>query len=366
MSPGNIPAIAEERPSLMVIATTEQDQQRMRTTPVVTATAQLIPIEYHEMRVKPGSERLDMVRGISIGIRRAIEMGACWAYSQSDWVWADGALYRLMDLATSHKAVLGNNTRVDAMSGESYLKQFRSNSLIAVPTRALEYLMLNHPHAEERACEVTGSTVPSKPSKLIMVSPNRNCAVVRSHDRCEAAINFKKVPPAVASKYVTEYAGHGNDFQSAEGIIVENLENVAVVKSTTEVAVIDISEPFDVSHRKAISFQPNALNQALLETVSRYQQNEWVTHHARYYATLPFLVAPTNDPEFCRRVIDETQDVFTRATALVFARSPAAKRNARLLRSLALLPRWHPRRLVMGVVNRGRRRFLPPSSKPRD
>ena len=365
IAPGNIPDVLRGHDVRLIIGSTEDGIAKMRSHRLVGDSPPGLTIDFREMRIR-SSPRFHMSEGMRFGIQEAIRTSALWSYSLADTIWPDGAFGRLVAQLSRHRAVMCHTHRLDQETLLPELESRRQGSSLVISPAQFARFMIEHPHEELKLSEVTDSTLPGKPAAFIMLSPGRTAAVVRTHTWALLGIDFSRISSHDRESFQSRLFATTSDDTGIYAPIVHDLRNVYFSTSSDDITCAGFDLWIDYSHRKTVPYSPGQLQSAIYETVTSYQQNEWVDGLGRYLATVPFYIAPGNDPEFCRRAVDLTQDIFTRAATVVWAASPAAQRKPRRLKPLFLLPRWHPRRMVMGVVNRGRRRFLPPSSKPRD
>lgn len=362
----NLVAVARQRDVRLVIATTRRDWQTLSQHSAIRFAEKQFSVEFKLFEVKPKHERFHMTEGQIFGLRAAVDAKALWSYCLADQIWSDGALSAVVDRLIQHRAVMSHGHRMTDVGLLDELGRFKNRDVLSIDSQAFARLMLKYPHEEIRLCEVTDTTVPGKPNIFITYSRARTAAVVRDHSLAIVGVNFERVPIGDAESYLARLSGSTSDDTGTYRQLVGDLSEVYFSQSTEEFATSSFQGPIDYRHRRTIRFPQGDAQQALLTCVRDYQQNEWVDVYSRYFATRPYLIAPSNDPEFCRRNVEETQELFVRAATILWSQSPAASRKPRRFRPLFLLPRWHPRRVAMGAYHRLVRATGLVAKKPRD
>jgi len=366
MTSGNVPAISSRRPVIFVIATSATDLSVLRAHSLIANPPHGVAFEFRILKIRAKHDRYHMTEGMLAALDIAIERRCLYSYSCADTIWPETGLSKLVAQLEHHRAVLSYSHRQSEDGLKTELRARKSGLILSITDAEFGSFMLKYPHQEMQLSEVSDYAVPGKPHVTVMYSPERDSAVVRSHSLGLFGINFGLVTRESAIEYRRKLTGSTSDESGTMRSIVGDLTNVYIPRSSEDFAVTSFQGPIDYAHRKFIPCKPEEKLGMLFESVARYQQNEWVDALARYFFTIPYLISPSSDPKFCEDAVSQTQDLSTRLAIFLWSQSPASRRRPRRLKPLYMLPRWHPRRVTMGIVNRLIRRLGPRSKKPRD
>jgi hypothetical protein len=162
MAPGNIPALAGESGSRLLIATTDVDWQAMQSEPVFQAACANFIVEHVVHNVdRSQKSRPQIMQAMSDGHRlladRMFEDGAYGVFVYPDSLLADGGLARLRELAQSGKKVVmclavrfANEHLIGALHERGLL---RKGEPLTVDAMTLARLSITHMHSEARRCD---------------------------------------------------------------------------------------------------------------------------------------------------------------------------------------------------------------------
>lgn len=366
MASGNVPAVSRQRPVTFVIATSETDLCDFRAHPTIVSPPQGVTFEFKVLKIREKHGRFHMTEGMLAALDIAIERRCLFSCSMADTIWPETGLSKLVAKLEHHRVVLSYAHRQTEVGLKEELRARKSGLTLGITAVDFGNLMLKYPHLEMQLCEVTDYVVPKKISAAVMYSPERDAAVVRSHTLGLYGINFGLVTRESAIAYRQKLAGTTSDDTGTFQSIVGDLSNVYIPRSSEDFALTSFSGPIDVAHRRSIPCKPEEKLKVMFESVALYQQNEWVDAYARYFFTIPYLISPSANPKFCEDAVSKTEELSIRSAIVLWSQSDASRRRPRRLQPLHMLPRWHPRRVTMGIVNRLIRRLGPKSKKPRD
>jgi hypothetical protein len=179
LSPRNIPALPNNNVSKFVIATTPQDENRIRSHPIFDVLGRIVSVEFVYLPIPaeglptvdnhPGKYNLLSV-GHSMAADQATGRG-CALFLGPDAIYSDGFLSRLYEMIESGKeVVVGMGPRVNEETIVPELTELgllkNGEPLVAPPRRAVE-LMLRHLHQDARLLRWSSPLFPYPPYMCI-------------------------------------------------------------------------------------------------------------------------------------------------------------------------------------------------------
>jgi len=347
MADGNLPALARRAEVTVQVVTRPQDAARLGTTELVDELCRLVRTEIVEidgLRSGYGG----MSRGNLVSLRAAATEQAAFCFGWADVIWPDGAFGVVADLTLSHRAVLGWGCVLAETGVAAELDAARKDSRLVVTGRQMARLVLDHPHATLRGSEVGDSFVPSGPTNALWVAPDRKSALVRAHTWQLLGINFSRVPPKDASRYLRLLAaGRANDSVDAYPPIVDDLSDVAFIDDTDAALPASVDDDRPITSQ-VISCDPQQQPAMLRNTIRKHRQHPWVVPLSRYLFTRTYRIHTNNDTEWINNIAQQTQHLAAITAILDYQRRLIDVVIQPLIKTLTKTPR--PIRRLIGLT----------------
>ena len=316
LAEGNIPAVAGRVEVVVQVVTSPEDAVRLGSAGLVDELRQLVQVEIIEVNGLGGGYA-GMSRGNLVSLRVAVAQRAAFCFNWADVIWPDGAFGVVVDRLLSHRAVLGWGCVLSESSVANELEAARRGSQLVVSGRQMARWVLDHPHATLRGSEVGECFVPSGPTNAVWVAPDRGSALVRAHTWQMLGINFDRVPPADAARYLRLLAaGRVNDSVDAFPPIVGDLSDVAFIDDTDDALLASVDDESRPVTSHAVPCDPQQQPAMLRDTIRRYQNREWVVPLSRYLFTRAYRIHTNDDTAWINETTRQTQTLAT-STAIL-------------------------------------------------
>jgi hypothetical protein len=314
LAPSNLPLVAKQCKIHIVIATAKADFDRF-SGPAMERLAEMADIEFHALPLNK-IPLLSMSEGNIVGLERARSLRGTYMYSTAGQMWADGAIYHLVEKLQSYRAVMSWAARLASETLLPYISRYQSGTAMSIPPSDFGELLLAHPHEEVLGYEVSGTRCPTMPIYMVWWSPRRDCAVVRAHTLGLFGIGVCQLSDREFSEYIDSIAVGTSDHSSTMRSVLGDLGEVYFAKSNLEIATAGFESR---AHFKAglpsysVKVEPEDFRRLFNASVTSYYRQPWVEEYAKYFSTRAYVINQGADPEFVRRITDESSDLIARA-----------------------------------------------------
>ena len=154
LSPGNIPALAVDRPTVFRIFTTEPDMARFRESPAYAELTRHVTVEFNSLDAAPDGDKYAAMTDIHRHIvRDAADRNLALIWLVPDSIWADGSLRTVVRaVAAGKRAVMQSAVKVNRSTALPYFEErLAGRSAVAIESRELVQVALDHMHRYYRA-----------------------------------------------------------------------------------------------------------------------------------------------------------------------------------------------------------------------
>ncbi len=154
LAPGNIPALAADRPTVFRIFTTEPDMARFRASPAYAELLRYATVEFNSLDAAPDGDKYAAMTDIHRHIvRDAADRNLALIWLVPDSIWADGSLQTVVRaVAAGKRAVMQSAVKVNRSMALPYFEErLAGQPAVAVGAREIVQVALDHMHRHYRA-----------------------------------------------------------------------------------------------------------------------------------------------------------------------------------------------------------------------
>jgi len=309
LAPGNLVGVAERVGVLVQVVTDVGGADRLRDEGLVRELGELVRVEFVELDGLRGGI-LGMTQANLVSLRFASEAQLPFCFTWADMVWSDGGFGSVVERLLGCRAVLSWSCVLSESGVASGLDASRIGSWLRVSGRQLAGWVLEHPHATLRGSEVGADFVPSGPTNVVWVSPDRSCALVRAHTWQLFGVNFSRIASGDAAHYLRLLAaGRANDSVDTYGPIVGDLSEVSFISDSDEMLAVSVDDESRPVTSRSVSCEPDQTSAMLRDSVRLFQSREWVVPLARYLFTRGYHLHTSKEVMWSQEMERDTRDL---------------------------------------------------------
>jgi len=333
LAPQNLPAIANEFEVTMTFHTTGDDARRIRQLPEFEAIGRYATVKINEF--VPSAIGLNFATYTSVyceSLLIPISERAMYLLFNPDCVMADGSLPYLVKCLHRSRVFMAWSGRISFELLGDALESFRIGPILSVPKRDLVKISFSCAHPEMVTYSVSDNLIPTRPTNLIWMSPDKASAVVRTHTLGPTAINFGLVSPRDSDSYLRNLRGSRNggaasaDEAATLKALLRDMDGVYISQDSDNFFWNGITD----SGRFADGIPWSRVSEgrlSLRNSIGAYQQLKSVNEYSRLFVTVPFVLRGSAESDWITRTVEETELLVNSVSIVTYSQ----KRVARLL-----------------------------------
>ena len=316
LAPNNFPRVAADREIWLDIRTTREDLDALNELSVVEQLRRYatVSISVFANSAKDCSYTSFTDQQVE-AMRWASQEALMYVYHQPDVILADGSLASLVNQLREKRAVVVWGSRCQEEGLAIQLDQFRHGNSLVLSPRELVALQLNNLHSEFQGYEATETTTPSYPSNILWLNKGANQALIRSHSRAPAGINFKNIDRKEADRYFEMLTNSTIDHTHTQSGILGDMSDIHIINDSDDffwTSPTDSQRFGKLVPSQSVSSEKLSLDASLI----RYFETSKPNAYARFFYTQPVTLRTSDDDEWLKSKALETEKLFLRLALL--------------------------------------------------
>ena len=286
----NLPAVADEFDVSVQIVTRQADCEEIREgfkdlQINEQVRIEVLPLLAHELPNKYTAMTTAVLASMNIAARER----AIFVFSGADFIWSDGSLRFLASQLRSKRAVFNWAGIVDRQSATIELMKFRHGGVLQIESRALARILLNNNHPLQESWIVGENLVPKSPWCAIWLSPDSECAVIRSHAPTPTGINFDRFSQSTLNTYLGLLRRFVLDSAETFEPLLGDGSEIVIVSDSDEllVASLDSADREPPPPERAVC-KAGASGTTFLSYLAKYQRLQ--CYISKYLFTKPYIL----------------------------------------------------------------------------